>query len=99
MTDTVGPMVGRGLDRDQRSQLGSCYSECLNLAEEMGLRSIAFCCISTGVFNFPRENAAEIASGAVIKWKLRHPDSKLRVVFDTFLDDDTRIYRNILKMM
>lgn len=96
---TVGPMVGRGLDRDQRSQLGSCYSECLNLAEEMGLRSIAFCCISTGVFNFPRENAAEIASGAVIKWKLRHPDSKLRVVFDTFLDDDTRIYRNILKMM
>ena len=96
---TVGPMVGRGLEEEDRAQLRSCYTSCLNLAEEAGLKSIAFCCISTGVFNFPRAAAAEIATGAVVNWKMRNPESKLKVIFNTFLPEDTEIYSNILKFI
>lgn len=96
---TVGPVVGRELEESQIAQLRSSYISCLNLAEEMKLRSIAFCCISTGVFNFPRAEAAEIAAGAAVGWKLHHPDSRLKVIFNTFLDEDTALYRNILKMI
>lgn len=93
---TVGPMVGRTVLEEDRSALRSCYVSCLDLAAEVGLGSIAFCCISTGVFNFPQEEAAEIATGTVLGWKLRHPENKMRVVFNTFLERDTQIYRNIL---
>ncbi len=95
---TVGPMVGREVTEEHRAQLRSCYISCLNLAEEAGLGSIAFCCISTGVFNFPADEAAGIATGAVVNWKLRHR-SDLKVVFNTFLDRDTEVYRSILGMM
>lgn len=96
---TVGPMVGRELSDVNRAELRSCYTSCLDLAEEMGLSSIAFCCVSTGVFNFPGEAAAEIATGAVMNWKLRHPENKMKIVFDTFLPRDTEIYRNILRLL
>ncbi len=96
---TVGPMVGRGLTEEDRAELRSCYISCLNLAEEAGLSSIAFCCIATGVFNFPHEEAAEIATGAVVNWKLRRTESKLKVIFNTYLPRDTEIYQNILKMI
>ncbi len=94
---TVGPMIAGGPSREDRAALRSCYVSCLNLAEEMGLGSIAFCCISTGVFNFPREAAAEIATGAVLNWKMR-TKSKMKVIFNTFLPADTEIYSNILKL-
>ncbi len=93
---TVGPMVGREIDDLVRAQLRSCYISCLNLAEEMKLNTLAFCCIGTGVFNFPQEEAAEIAVGAVVNWKMRRPESKLKIIFDTFLEKDTQIYKNIL---
>lgn len=96
---TVGPMVGRELTEADRRTLKSCYVSCLDLAAEAGLSSVAFCCISTGVFNFPREAAAEIAVGAVIGWKMKHADKKIKVVFNTFLQEDTAIYQNILKMV
>lgn len=96
---TVGPMVGSAVTDAQRAQLRSCYNACLDLAEEAKLKSIAFCCISTGVFNFPREEAAEIAAGAVIGWKLKHRESRVKIVFNTFLPEDTKIYRNILGMI
>lgn len=96
---TVGPMVGREVTDEDRATLRSCYVSCLNLAEEMGLKSVAFCCIATGVFNFPRAEAAEIAVGAVMNWKLKHPQSNLQVIFNTFLPEDTEIYGNILKMI
>lgn len=96
---TVGPMVGREITQQHRAQLRSCYTSCLNLAQKAGLGSIAFCCISTGVFNFPRGEAAEIATGAVMNWKIAHPESKLKIIFNTFLDEDTRIYGNILKLI
>lgn len=96
---TVGPMVGREVTELQRAQLRSCYTSCLNLAEEAGAKSIAFCCIATGVFNFPRAEAAEIATGAVLGWKLARPESKLKIIFNTYLDEDAEIYRNILGMV
>ena len=71
----------------------------MNLADEAGLNSIAFCCIATGVFNFPRAEAAEIAVGAVVNWKLKHAASKMKVIFNTFLPEDTEIYTNILKLI
>lgn len=96
---TVGPRVGRELTQSQRLQLRACYTSCLDLAEELRLETVAFCCLSTGVFNFPQEEAAEIATGTVLKWKLQHSESKLKVIFNTFLARDAEIYRNILKMM
>ncbi|MDE5547592.1 MAG: protein-ADP-ribose hydrolase [Clostridia bacterium] len=94
---TVGPMVGREVYPEERAALRSCYTSCLDLAEEAGLHSIAFCCISTGVFNYPQEEAAEIAIGTALDWKLRHPESEMKIVFNTFLPRDTQIYQNILK--
>ncbi len=95
---TVGPMVAGEPTREDRGALRSCYISCLNLAREMGLKSIAFCCISTGVFNFPRAAAAEIATGAVLNWKMRE-GSDIKVLFNTFLPEDTEIYGNILKRL
>lgn len=94
---TVGPMVRREVTEEDRALLRSCYTSCLEAAEELCMKSVAFCCISTGVFSFPQSEAAEIAAGAVMRWKVRHPESRLRVIFNTFLDSDTAIYRNILK--
>lgn len=94
---TVGPMIGHEPDEKQKAELRSCYTSCLNLAEEAGLNSLAFCCVATGVFNFPHAAAAEIAVGAVVNWKLRHPENNMRVIFNTFLPADTKIYEQILK--
>jgi len=96
---TVGPMITKSVTPDDRSKLKSCYISCLNMAEELGLKSIAFCCISTGVFNFPRGEAAEIAVGTVKNWFLKHPSSPLRVIFDVFSDDDAEVYNNIFRFL
>ena len=66
---TVGPIVGGTLTDEDRGQLKSCYLSCLKLAEKNNIKSIAFCCISTGVFGFPQEEAAEIAVDTVKEYK------------------------------
>ena len=96
---TVGPMVGRTVTEEDRADLSGCYTSVLDLCEEMDLHSVAFCCVATGVFNFPADEAAEIATGTVLRWKLRHADYPLRVVFNTFRPRDTAIYRSILSML
>lgn len=93
---TVGPMVGVRLTDEDRRVLRNCYVSCLNLAREMGLKSIAFCCISTGIFGFPNDEAAAIAVGAVKNWLLE-TGADLRVVFDAYLDKDREIYEDVLK--
>ncbi len=95
---TVGPIVptGRPL-RTQEVQLASCYRSCLNLADEKGLESIAFCCISTGEFRFPNDLACEIAVSTVRSWMATHPDSFVKtVVFNTFKDIDHELYTSAL---
>lgn len=95
---TVGPIVPYGeLQDEHRRLLRSSYLSCLELAAENGLASVAFCCISTGVFMFPAEEAAEIAVAAVREYLDSHPDGSVqKVIFDVFSDRDKAIYDNIL---
>lgn len=95
---TVGPIILGELEEEDCRLLADCYRSCLSLASENGLRSVAFCCISTGVFRFPQERAAEIAVKTV-KAFLDHSETSLkRVIFNVFKDSDWDIYSNILKI-
>ena len=92
---TVGPIVSGRLTEEHCELLKSCYLSCLKLAEENGVKSIAFCCISTGVFGFPQRKAAEIAVSTVKDYK-KTTSSDIKVIFNVFKDDDLMIYRNLL---
>ena len=93
---TVGPIVHGGfLQKRHEKLLESCYRSCLEIAEEHKLESIAFCCISTGVFMFPNERAAEIAVKTVQKFK-EETNSKIKVIFNVFKDEDLEIYWRLL---
>lgn len=92
---TVGPIIeGRVTPADERL-LAACYRSCLELAEQNGVESIAFCCISTGVFHFPNQRAAEIAVETVRKFKTE-TGSEMKVIFNVFKDLDLAIYRKLL---
>ena len=92
---TVGPIIdGRVTPRD-RELLASCYRSCLELAAENGLESVAFCCISTGEFHFPNEQAAEIAVETV-KQFMNTKTSVEKVIFNVFKDMDREIYARLL---
>lgn len=91
---TVGPIVDSQLSENHKQQLASCYRSCLELAEKHHLRSIAFCCISTGEFHFPNKEAAEIAVHEV---RTYHKNGgKCIVVFNVFKEQDFAIYQNSL---
>lgn len=92
---TVGPIVQGSLTEKHCAQLASCYRACLELAEQSGLKSIAFCCISTGVFMFPNEKAAEIAVQTVREFLNDHSGIK-KVIFNVFKEIDYDIYRKLL---
>ena len=93
---TVGPIVDGGLTKEHCALLASSYRSCLALAEENGCGSIAFCCISTGVFGFPQREAAEIAVETVNAY-LAEKHSTMKVVFNVFKDEDLLIYRQLFK--
>lgn len=93
---TVGPIVQGRLTKYHEELLASCYRSCLKLAESSGVESIAFCCISTGVFMFPNQRAAEIAVETVREY-LKDHDGIKQVVFNVFKDTDLAIYRDLLK--
>ena len=88
----VGPVVERNLNSSLEKDLSNCYRNCLVLCRENGLRSVAFCCISTGVFRFPAKRAAEIAVATVTDWLADNPEAMDRVVFNVFKDDDLALY-------
>ena len=94
---TVGPIASGHPTDLHRAQLSSCYESCLEAAASEGLRSLAFCCISTGIFGFPQREAAEIAVRTVESWYDR-TGSSLVVVFNVFSDSDEQIYRVLLGM-
>lgn len=91
---TVGPIVQGRLRREHEQLLASCYQNCLELADEYEVGSIAFCCISTGVFMFPNERAAQIAVKTVQDYK-KQTKSKIKVVFNVFKEQDEEIYRDL----
>ena len=93
---TVGPIVDGTLTQEHRGLLASSYRSCLEIAAENGCESIAFCCISTGVFGFPKQEAAEIAVQTVKDWKSAK-NSVVKVIFNVFGNEDLAIYRNILQ--
>lgn len=94
---TVGPVVRGSLSAWHRSALAKCYLSCLELAAQAGLKSIAFCAISTGVFGFPRQPAATIAVQTVARWLGENPGYLERVVFNVFSAEDEHIYQNLLE--
>lgn len=93
---TVGPIVHGRLTKKDEALLISCYRSCLELAEKHNVKSIAFCCISTGEFHFPNERAAEIAVETVREYKQR-TQSKMEVIYNVFKEIDLHIYRELLK--
>ncbi len=92
---TVGPIVRGRLSARHEALLASCYRSCLELAEERGCGSIAFCCISTGVFGYPREPAARTAVETVRAWR-RERGSAMRVIFNVFKPEDEAVYLGLL---
>ena len=93
---TVGPIVGGHLTETHCRQLADCYRSCLSLAAENGLKSVAFCCISTGEFHFPNEKAAEIAVATVKEFLAQKETSVEKVIFNVFKDRDREIYEELL---
>jgi O-acetyl-ADP-ribose deacetylase (regulator of RNase III) len=92
---TVGPIIRGRLSKADCEQLASCYRSCLELAEQNGVKSIAFCCISTGVFCFPNDKAAEIAVQTVEDYR-KETGSTIEVVFNVFKEIDDKIYKKLL---
>ena len=93
---TVGPIVYASLTRRERDELASCYRSCLKLARENDLKSVAFCCISTGEFRFPNAAAAQIAVDTVREF-LNEEGVGMRVIFNVFKDIDREIYAGLLR--
>ena len=92
---TVGPIINGRVTQRDRELLASCYRSCLALAAENNLESVAFCCISTGEFHFPNEQAAEIAVRTVKEF-LEKQTSVKKVIFNVFKDLDKAIYEKLL---
>ena len=93
---TVGPIIYRVVEDDDKELLASCYRNSLKIALENNLKSIAFCCISTGEFRFPNDLAAEIAVAEVRKFLRENPTADLKVVFNVFKDLDKKLYEELL---
>lgn len=94
---TVGPQIRKTpVSQMNRDLLARAYYSCLELADQYQLSSIAFCCISTGVFGFPQAEASKIAIDTVLLYKQAH-HSDLKVVFNVFTDKDAELYEEELK--
>lgn len=100
---TVGPQLSpREAPQEQdKAQLDACYRSCLYAAEALpqlpnGRKVVAFCCISTGLFAFPSDVAAQVATNAVMSWCTEHPITTITdIIFDTYLDKDWDVYHAI----
>ncbi len=92
----VGPIVEGELTPTLERDLARCYENTLELCRENGLKTVAFCCISTGVFRFPNARAAQIAAETVSFWLGEHPGSMERVIFNVFKDGDRSYYEQVL---
>ena len=93
---TVGPIIRDKVTKKDCDLLQSCYRSCLELAERSGIKSIAFCCISTGEFHFPNKKAAEIAISTVKEYLSEHKEG-MEVIFNVFKETDYEIYRKLLR--
>lgn len=92
---TVGPIVSGSVTQADERLLASCYRSCLALAQQSHIKSVAFCCISTGEFHFPNRLAAQIAVQSVRTF-LAQTQEHMEVIFNVFKDVDEAIYRELL---
>lgn len=92
---TVGPIIYGEVTQRDCNLLSDCYRSCLELAAAYRLKSIAFCCISTGEFHFPNEAAAQIAIQTVKDYQKKNPGG-MEVIFNVFKDCDYKIYKQLL---
>ena len=93
----AGPIVTGTLTKSLEQDLKKCYKNILDLCLEKNLKSVAFCCISTGVFRFPNERAAEIAVETVTNWLKQNGNKIDRVVFNVFKQEDKFCYEHFLQ--
>ena len=93
----VGPIVQNDLTPELEKELADCYRNTLNMCKENQLKSVAFCCISTGVFHFPNKRAAKIAVSTVEKWMTDNPRVMERVTFNVFKDEDKKYYEELIR--
>ncbi len=93
----VGPIVENGLTKELEEQLAAYYRNTLDICLENGLKTVAFCCISTGVFHFPNRRAAQIAVQTVSEWLSNHNGRMDRVIFNVFKDEDKEYYERLLQ--
>lgn len=93
----VGPIVQYRLTPALEKALADCYRNTLDMCLENGLKSLAFCCISTGVFHFPNKRAAEIAVETVTAWLSEHPSMMERVIFNVFKEEDRTYYEELIQ--
>lgn len=97
---TVGPIIpaGQAVTEHQKALLASCYTSCLTLAAQVdSIRSVAFCGISTGLFGYPKKEAAIVAFNAVQTWQEQHPGRFGQIIFNVFSDEDREIYESVLE--
>ena len=92
----VGPIVQFVLTPELEQDLANCYINTLNMCLENNLKTVAFCCISTGVFHFPNKRASEIAVETVRHWLHEHPVAMERVIFNVFKDEDRGYYERLI---
>ena len=95
----VGPIVDFRLDDKLEKNLADCYRNTLDMCLENNLKTVVFCCISTGVFRFPNKRAAQIAVSTVNRWKSQHSGAMDRIIFNVFKDEDLRIYKEVISDM
>ena len=94
---TVGPIIRDTVNDKDKRLLASCYRSCLELAVQNGIKSIAFCCISTGEFHFPNKEAAKIAIQTVFDFiKTENHSRDINVIFNVFKEEDEQIYKRLL---
>ncbi|WP_334309285.1 protein-ADP-ribose hydrolase [Porcincola intestinalis] len=93
----VGPIVQYELTPELEKDLADCYLNTLDMCLDHNLKSVAFCCISTGVFHFPNKRAAEIAVSTVDSWLSQHPGVIERVIFNVFKDEDKKYYEELIR--
>lgn len=92
---TVGPVWHGGMSKEPEL-LKSCYENSLFLAKENGIRTIAFPAISTGIYGYPKKEAAQTAIGTVKEFLKQNPDAFDEIIFVLFDRDSLKIYEDLL---
>lgn len=94
---TVGPIIQQNVSDNERGLLADCYTNCLKLAIENEVKSVAFCSISTGVFRFPKDLASKIALKTVDNYLNEYGDNFEKIVFNVYDDKDVNIYEKSIR--